>query len=104
MSIPIKNSPSKEGNFKQSSFRSARYWTIRGLTASLLLLAALLPVISALALNVWLNGQLDWHEFKLEVAVACLALVIIAYPVFYLLKWNRGKLSAGLILGKIFKC
>ncbi|WP_196140002.1 PAS domain S-box protein [Aliikangiella sp. G2MR2-5] len=66
----------------------ARYWTIRGLTASLIVVAALLPVVSALSISFWLDGQYNWQEALLELGVACLTLSLIAYPAFYLLNWE----------------
>lgn len=72
----------------KSSFQFARYWTIRGLTASLIIIAALLPAISALSINFWLDGGYNWREVALELGVACLTLAIIAYPTFHLLNWE----------------
>ncbi|TQV73676.1 PAS domain S-box protein [Aliikangiella marina] len=69
-------------------FQFARYWTIRGFTASLLVIAALLPVISALSINFWLDGEYNWREAALELGVACLTLALIAYPAFHLLNWE----------------
>lgn len=69
-------------------FQFARYWTIRGFTASLLVIAALLPVVSALSINFWLDGEYNWREAALELGVACLMLALIAYPAFHLLNWE----------------
>ncbi len=65
-----------------------RNLTIRGLTAALILIAALLPVLSVLLINFWLHGNFDWREVALEFAVACVALSLIAYPAYYLLNWE----------------
>ncbi len=72
----------------QSRKQFAKRWTIRGLTATLLLIAALLPVISALSINFWLNGSFSWNEVMLELGVACLTLALIAYPAYFLLSWE----------------
>ena len=69
----------------------ARYWTIRGLTASLIVIAALLPVISALSISFWLDGEYNWREAALELGVACMTLSLIAYPAFYLLNWESAQ-------------
>ena len=74
--------------FKKNSFQFARYWTIRGLTASLIIVAALLPAIAALSINFWLDGTYNWREVALELGVACLTLAVIAYPTFHLLNWE----------------
>lgn len=73
------------------SFQFARYWTIRGFTASLIVIAALLPVVSALSINFWLEGSIHWRETALELGVACLTLAIIAYPAFHLLNWESDQ-------------
>ncbi|WP_444996557.1 PAS domain-containing sensor histidine kinase [Aliikangiella sp. IMCC44359] len=73
------------------SFQFARYWTIRSFTASLIVIAALLPVVSALSINFWLDGSYNWREAALELGVACLTLAVIAYPAFYLLNWESAQ-------------
>lgn len=78
-------------NQKSKRFQFARYWTVRSVTASLLVVAALLPAISALTINYWLNGSFDWQEISLELGVACLTLALIAYPAFYLLSWESAQ-------------
>ncbi|MET1255855.1 PAS domain-containing sensor histidine kinase [Aliikangiella maris] len=80
-------------NNSQSSkpFEFARYWTIRSLTATLIVIAALLPAISALSINFWLDGDYNWREAALELGVACITLAIIAYPAFYLLNWESDQ-------------
>ncbi len=75
----------------KKSFQFARYWTIRGFTASLIVITALLPVISALSINFWLDGNYEWRAAALELGVACLTLAIIAYPAFYLLNWESDQ-------------
>lgn len=72
----------------QQTNQLVRHWSVRGLTASLIIIAALLPVVSALAIDFWLEGQFDWNEAILELGVACMALALIAYPAFYLLQWE----------------
>jgi len=72
----------------QSRKQFAKRWTIRGLTATLLLIAALLPVASALGINYWLEGTFSWNEVLLELGVACLTLALIAYPAYFLLSWE----------------
>ena len=74
------------GHHNSSQF--TRHWSVKGLTASLIIIAALLPVISALAIDFWLEGQFDWNEAILKLGVACMALALIAYPAFYLLQWE----------------
>jgi len=64
-------------------------WSIRRFTAALIIIAALLPVISALAINFWLDGVIDWGEALLELGVAGMTLAFIAYPALYLLRWER---------------
>lgn len=81
--------PQKNSN--NSRFQFARYWTIRGLTASLIVVAALLPVVSALSISFWLDGEYNWREAALELGVACLTLSLIAYPAFYLLNWESAQ-------------
>jgi len=76
---------------KQKRKQFARYWTIRGLTASLIVVAALLPVVSALSISFWLDGEYNWREAALELGVACLTLSLIAYPAFYLLNWESAQ-------------
>ncbi len=66
----------------------AKYWSIRGFTAGLIIIAALLPAASALSINFWLDGYFDWNEAILELGVACMTLALIAYPAFYLLRWE----------------
>ncbi len=78
-------------NKNNKRFRFARDWTIRSFTASLIVVAALLPVISALAINFWLEGDYNWREAALELGVACLTLSLIAYPTFYLLRWESDQ-------------
>ena len=73
------------------SFQFARYWTIRGFTASLIVIAALLPAVSALSINFWLDGSFNWREAALELGVACLTLALIAYPAFHLLNWESAQ-------------
>jgi len=73
------------------SFQFARYWTIRGFTATLIVFAALLPVASALSINFWLEGSFNWREAALELGVACLTLALIAYPAFHLLNWESAQ-------------
>ena len=70
---------------------SARYWTMRGLTASLIVIAVLLPVISALSINFWLDGDYNWRKAALELGAACLTLSVIAYPTYYLLNWESAQ-------------
>jgi len=72
----------------QSRKQFAKHWSIRGLTATLLLLAALLPVASALSINYWLEGTFSWNGVLLELGVACLTLALIAYPAYFLLSWE----------------
>ena len=82
----------RESNTKKNTrFQFARYWTIRGFTASLIVIAALLPVISALSISFWLDGEYNWREAALELGVACLTLSLIAYPAFYLLNWESDQ-------------
>jgi len=66
----------------------ALHWSMRGLTASLIIISALLPVASALSINFWLDGNINWNEAFLELGVACMTLALIAYPAFYLLRWE----------------
>ncbi len=82
---------SLNNKLKEPSFHFARYWTIRGLTASLIVIAALLPVVSALSISFWLEGSYNWREAALELGVACLTLAIIAYPAFFLLNWESSE-------------
>jgi len=72
----------------QGGYQFVIHWSIRGLTASLIILAALLPVVSALSIKFWLGGYFDWNEVTLELGVACMTLALIAYPAFYLLRWE----------------
>ncbi|TQV89160.1 PAS domain-containing sensor histidine kinase [Aliikangiella coralliicola] len=82
----------RELNTKTNTrFQFARYWTIRGFTASLIVIAALLPVVSALSISFWLDGEYNWREAALELGVACLTLSLIAYPAFYLLNWESDQ-------------
>ena len=67
----------------------AKRWSIRSFTASLIIIAALLPVASILVINSWLDGFVDWDEAMLKLGVACVTLAFIAYPAFYLLRWER---------------
>jgi len=79
----------KSGSLKNKNQpHFARYWTIRGFTASLIVIAALLPVVSALSISFWLDGGYNWREAALELGVACLTLALIAYPTYYLLNWE----------------
>jgi len=71
----------------------AKRWSIRSFTASLIIIAALLPVASILVINSWLDGFVDWDEALLKLGVACLTLAFIAYPAFYLLRWERQQAS-----------
>jgi len=73
---------------RQRGQHFALHWSIRGLTASLIILAALLPAVSALGIRFWLDGYFDWNEVTLELGVACMTLALIAYPAFYLLRWE----------------
>jgi len=66
----------------------AKHWSVRGFTATLIIIAALLPPAIALCINFWLNRQFDWNEALLELGVACMTLALIAYPAFYLLRWE----------------
>jgi len=77
--------------FTRSQF--AKHWSVRGLTASLIIIAALLPAASALSINFWLDGFVDWNEAILELGVACMTLALIAYPAFYLLRWETQQAS-----------
>ena len=79
-----------KGN-KNNKFKLARYWTIRGFTASLIVIAVLLPVISALSINFLLDGDYNFRKAALELGVACLTLSLIAYPTFYLLNWESAQ-------------
>jgi len=72
----------------QGGYQFVIHWSIRGLTASLIILAALLPAVSALSIKFWLDGSFDWNEVTLELGVACMTLALIAYPAFYLLRWE----------------
>jgi len=40
----------------------AKHWSVRGFTATLIIIAALLPAASALGINFWLDGYIDWNE------------------------------------------
>jgi len=71
--------------------RFARYWSVRGLTAALILIAALLPVIAALSINYWLAGSFEWRAAMLELGVALLTLALIVYPAYYLLQWEDAQ-------------
>lgn len=71
----------------------AKQWSVRGLTAALIIIAALLPAASALSINFWLDGYLNWNEAFLELGVACMTLALIAYPAFYLLRWEAEQVS-----------
>lgn len=77
-------------NQSRSQTRSqfAKHWSVRGFTASLIIIAALLPAASALSINFWLDGYFNWNEAVLELGVACMTLALIAYPAFYLLRWE----------------
>jgi len=72
----------------QTRSQFAKHWSIRGFTASLIIFAALLPAASALSIKFWLDGYFDWNEAVLELGVACMTLALIAYPAFYLLRWE----------------
>lgn len=69
----------------------AKHWSIRGFTATLIMITALLPVFSALGINFWLDGSINWNEASLEIGVACMTLALVAYPAFYLLKWETAQ-------------
>ena len=66
----------------------AKHWSVRGFTATLIIIAALLPAASALGINFWLDGYIDWNEATLEIGVACMTLALVAYPAFYLFRWE----------------
>jgi len=66
----------------------AKHWSVRGFTATLIIIAALLPAATALGITFWLDGYFDWNEAILELGVACMTLSLIAYPAFYLLRWE----------------
>lgn len=74
--------------FKTNRKQFAKHWSIRGFTATLIIIAALLPAVSVLVINFWLEGFIDWNEALLELGVASMTLAFIAYPAFYLLKWE----------------
>ena len=81
----------KEDKISGSSYIFAKNWSIRGFTAILIMLAALLPVISAILINFWMDDNLDWNEAILELGVALITLSLIAYPTFYLLQWESSQ-------------
>jgi PAS domain S-box-containing protein len=74
-----------------SRFGIARHWTIRGLTASLILITALLPVFSAVAFNFLLDDNFSWRTALLNVGIASLTLALIAYPTIYLLNLESNQ-------------
>ena len=80
--------PHQNHNATFSRTQFAKHWSVKGFTATLIIIAALLPVVSALSINFWLDGYLDWNEATLELGVACMTLAFIAYPAFYLLRWE----------------
>lgn len=80
-------------NSPRSRLQLAKYWSIRGLIASLIIIAALLPVISALTIDYWLTGIFDLNKTSLEIGVACMTLVLLAYPAFYLFEWEAQQES-----------
>jgi len=73
---------------RQTRAQFAKHWSVRGFTATLIIIAALLPAASALSINFWLDGYVNWNEALLELGVACMTLALIAYPAFYLLRWE----------------
>ncbi len=75
-------------NTRQTRSEFAKHWSVRGFTATLIIIAALLPAASALSINFWLDGYFNWNEAILELGVACMTLALIAYPAFYLLRWE----------------
>jgi len=81
--------PKNRSNKPKTRSQFAKRWSIRSFTASLIIIAALLPVASTLAINSWLDGFVDWDEALLKLGVACVTLAFIAYPAFYLLRWER---------------
>ncbi|MCF6195051.1 MAG: PAS domain S-box protein, partial [Kangiellaceae bacterium] len=81
--------PKNRPNQLTTRSQFAKRWSIRSFTASLIIIAALLPVASILVINSWLDGFVDWDEALLKLGVACLTLAFIAYPAFYLLRWER---------------
>lgn len=81
---------SKHKNFN-NPILFAKQWTVRGMTAALIILAALLPVISALLINFWFDDTINWNEAMLQLGVACITLSLIAYPTFYLLQWEASQ-------------
>ncbi len=72
-------------------FQFARYWTIRGITASLIVVVVLLPIIGALGINFWIDGDYNWRDAALELGVACIILSLIVYPAFYLFNWGSAQ-------------
>lgn len=73
--------------------KNTSYWSVRGLTTFLIIVAALIPVVSALGMSYWLNGNYNRQEFILELGIASLALSLIAYPIYYLLNWENKKIE-----------
>jgi PAS domain S-box-containing protein len=84
---------SNSSSSQLTRFQFAKHWSIRGFTATLIIIAALLPAVSALGINFWLDGYVDWNEAILEIGVACMTLALIAYPAFYLLRWEAVQAS-----------
>ena len=80
--------PPSYQNKSHVSSQFTKHWSVRGFTATLIIIAALLPAASALSINFWLDGYFDWNEAILELGVACMTLALIAYPAFYLLRWE----------------
>lgn len=80
-----------KGRAFNTPFVFAQQWSVRGFTAALIIFAALLPVISVIMINFWLNDQIDWNEAILELGAACVTLSLIAYPTFYLLQWEASQ-------------
>lgn len=82
MTINVKN--------KKKPFHLARYWTLTSLTAALVVLAVLLPAVSALSVNYWLNHDYNWRDAALQLGFACITLSLIAYPTYLLLNWEAS--------------
>lgn len=83
--------PENQNNTQR--FHFVKDWTIRSFTASLVVLSALLPVVSALSINFWIGDDFSWRETALELGAACLTLAIIAYPTYYLLNWESAQVN-----------
>lgn len=84
-------SENKKENITRYQF--AKHWSVRGFTASLIIIAALLPASSAIGINFWLDGFISWNEALLELGAACMTLALVAYPAFYLLRWESAQAS-----------